>query len=409
VIKTLFWAATVSVVYGYLLFPVLVVVRAVLRPRPYHPGEITPRVSVLVAAYNEAAGIALKAENLLALDYPPDRIEIIVASDGSTDGTEGILRTWENDRFRVLALPRLGKNEALNAAVAASSGEILVFTDANSMFSPDAVKELVRPFADPSVGAAAGNQVYLAGPTPYGAAKGERRYWDFDRVMKQALSRAGSVTSSTGAIYAIRRSLFRPMPSGVNDDFINSLRVVADGYRHVFAEDARAYEPIAGSRQVEFGRKVRIMTRGLRCAVSIPRLFMPWRYGFFSLQLFSHKILMRLMAFPLLVIGLSSIALWSKGWIYRLAVIAQAGFYASGAAGLLLARSRVALSPAFAIPSYFCLVNAASLVAAWRVMRGDRVAQWDPERTGPPALGIGRAEPLGQEPREERSEVGRSS
>ena len=393
--RALFWVATFSVVYGYLLFPALVILRGIVRPRPYRAGDVTAPVSILVAAYNEASGIALKAENLLALDYPRDQLEIIVASDGSTDDTVEILRRYESDRFRVLALSRVGKNEALNAAVAASSGEILVFTDANSMFSPEAVKELVRPFADATVGAAAGNQVYLAGSTPYGAAKGERRYWDFDRMMKQALSRAGSVTSSTGAIYAIRRTLFRPMPAGVNDDFINSLRVVADGYRHVFAEEARAYEPMAASRQVEFGRKVRIMTRGLRCAVSIPELLMPWRHGFFALQLFSHKILMRLMAFPLLIIALTSVGLWRRGWIYRLATLAQVGFYASGAAGLLLARTRLGLSTVLAIPAYFCLVNAASLVAAWRVVRGDRVTRWEPERAAASTLHAGRAEDQG--------------
>ena len=250
--------------YTYLLFPALVVLRALLRPRPHASADIAPPVSIVIAAYNEAATIGAKLENLLSLDYPRDRLEVVIASDGSEDGTDEIVRAHANGTVRLLSLPRRGKAEALNAAVAAASGEILVFSDANSIYAPDAVRALVRPFADPTVGGVAGDQRYLVAGGSDGVAAGEQSYWDFDRLLKLTESRAGNVISATGAIYAVRRSLFRPVPVGVTDDFATSTSVIAQGYRLVFAPDAVAYEPVAPAVELEFGRKVRVITRGLR-------------------------------------------------------------------------------------------------------------------------------------------------
>ena len=180
-IRLLFWSALVTIAYTYVGFPLLVLARARLRPRPPQSAPIEPSVTVVMAARNEAAAIGARLDNLAALDYPADRIETIVASDGSDDATVEIVERYGGHGVRVLPLARVGKADALNAAVAEARGDILVFTDANTMFEPGALRALVAPFADPEVGGAAGDQRYLPAGQPGTEAGGERSYWDFDR------------------------------------------------------------------------------------------------------------------------------------------------------------------------------------------------------------------------------------
>lgn len=380
----IFWSAAGVVAYTYALFPLVVLGRAALRPRPYRTGELEPRVSVIVVARNEAAAIGRKLETLLALDYPAEKLEVLVVSDGSDDGTAAIAAEYP-PLVHVLELPHRGKAAAIAAGAARARGEILVFSDANSLLPPDALRELVRPFADPAVGAVAGDQRYTAGPAGDGVALGERSYWSFDRLLKQSESRAGSVISATGALYAVRRSLFRPPPPGATDDFAVSTAVIEQGRRLVFAPGAVAFEPVAGRRDAEFGRKVRVTTRGLRGVYEGRGLLDPRRHGFYAVQLLSHKVLRRAMAVPLVGLATTSVALSRRGRVYRAAAVAQVAFYALGASGLVLGRTRVGRTPLLALPAYFCLVNAASLVAGWNLLRGRRIERWEPARERPPA------------------------
>jgi cellulose synthase/poly-beta-1,6-N-acetylglucosamine synthase-like glycosyltransferase len=389
----LFWLATGLIGYTYAGFPVLVLLRAKLRPRPHRTADVTPSVSVVIAAHDEARSIGDRVDNLLAVDYPTDCLEIVIASDGSSDRTVAEARRRDDPRVRVLDLPRTGKADALNAAVAASTGEILVFSDANTAYAPDAIRQLVRSFADPDVGGVAGNQVYLPGAakgeladpsTASAIGAGERSYWDFDRLLKDAESLGGSVISATGAIYAIRRELFRAVPDGVTDDFMTSTRVIAAGRRLVFEPTAVALEPVAGSSRGEYRRKVRIMTRGLRGVAMARDLLDPRRYGFYAVQLFTHKVLRRLMAVPLLVIAATSATLWDNGPIYRLAVLGQAAVYGCGAIGLGLRGHPAGRRPWFSLPAFFLLVNIASLHAAWNLVTGRRIDRWQPARSQEP-------------------------
>jgi cellulose synthase/poly-beta-1,6-N-acetylglucosamine synthase-like glycosyltransferase len=379
----LFWGCAAYVAYVYVGFPLLVLARARLWPRPYRGAEIEPKVSLVVAAYNEAGVIEDKVRNALDLDYPADRLEMVVASDGSDDGTNEIVRRYANGRVRLLELDRVGKAAALNAAVSAAGGDIVLFSDANSILDRGAVRALVRPLADPRVGGVAGNQVYLSPESGDASVVGEQQYWDFDRMLKQAQSAAGSVTGATGALYAIRRPLFRPVRADVNDDLLTSLRVIAQGYRLVFAPDAVAYEPVVETAAQTFSRRVRVMARGLRCVVVMRELLDPRRYGFFSLQLLSHKLLMRTTVIPLVLLAASTTLLWNHGRFYRAALIAQAAFYVLGALGILFADRKVAKAKPFAFPAYFCLVNAAAAKAIWQLLRGDTHERWEPDRPDP--------------------------
>lgn len=374
----MFWLLSLVIGWTYVGFPLVVLARGRWSRRPVQSGDITPSVSVVIAAHNEATVIRQRIENLLGLDYPPDRLEVIVASDGSTDATVAIASAVGSDRARVLDMGRVGKADALNAAVAAATGEILVFSDANSEFASDAIYQLTRPFADPSVGGVAGDQRYAVDhdESPNGA--GERQYWDIDRRLKQAESAAGNVISATGAIYAIRRELFQPVAAGVTDDFITSTAVIAQGRRLVFAEDAIAYEPVARDDRAEFGRKVRVMTRGLRGVVLRRALLDPRRYGFYAVQLATHKVLRRVVVFPLIGLAVVSPTLWRRGVVYRLATLAQGAAYALAAMGLLLADRPIGRRRWLAIPAFFVSANVAAMRAVMNVVSGRRIDRWDP-------------------------------
>jgi cellulose synthase/poly-beta-1,6-N-acetylglucosamine synthase-like glycosyltransferase len=346
-----FWSAVGLVVYTYVLFPLLQLTRGLLRRRAPALADFTPHVSMVICAHNEAESIGEKIENVLSLDYPPEQLDVVIASDGSDDGTEEIVGRYAGRRVQLLSLPRQGKIPALNTAVRAAGGEILVFSDANSLYAPDAIRALLRPFADPRV------------------------YWDFDRKLKEWQSRAGSVTSATGAIYAIRRALFSPVPSSVTDDFWVSTGVIDRGYRLVFAPNAIAYERPAASSGVEFQRKVRVITRGLRGVLLRRRLLNPFRHGFYALQLFSHKVLRRLVVLPLLVLLATTPWLWQAGPFYQAALLGQAGVYGLAAVAALLGPRR-ARSKLFTIPFFFCMVNLAALIAALNVARGSMRRRW---------------------------------
>ena len=394
-----FWISAGTIAATYVGFPALLLVRGRVVRRPVAAADITPDVSLVIAAHDEELSIGAKLDNVLALDYPVDRIQVLIASDGSTDRTNAIVAAFADSGIRLLALPRVGKAAALNAALAEATGEIVVFSDANSMFEAGAIRAIVRPFADAAVGGVAGDQRYDRSGANGAMAEGERGYWDLDRLLKLAETASGSVTSATGAIYAVRRALIPSVMDGVTDDFYTSTAVVAAGRRLVFAEDAAAYEPVASSGGVEYGRKVRVMTRGLRGVIVRRSLLDPRRHGFYSIQLLWHKVLRRLVVFPLLAIAVTSPILWGRGWLYQLANIGQAVFYAIAGAGIAGRRRPLpATRPSarlLALPAYFCLVNLAALQATLNVMRGRRIDRWEPRRApaGPSA-----SSPVGPSP-----------
>jgi cellulose synthase/poly-beta-1,6-N-acetylglucosamine synthase-like glycosyltransferase len=377
--ERLFWASGALLAWAYAGFPALVLLRGALRPRPYAAAAHTPSVAVVVAAHNEIESIEHKIDNLASLDYPRERLEVIIASDGSTDGTDEAVRRRGAPHVRLLSLSRRGKAAALNAAVATISADVVVFTDANSMLRPDALQALMRPLADPDVGAVAGDQRYTGDETE-GTAVGELDYWSLDRALKRAQSASGSIVGATGALYAVRRELVAPIPDGVPDDFYVSLAVVGRGARLVFEPEAVAHEPVAPSAAREFRRRTRVLTRGLRCMFVMRRLLNPRRHGFFAIQLLSQKLLLRVSVVPLGVIALTSATLVRRGRVYQIAAAGQAVLFGLGLIGLAAPRSRLARRRVVALPAYFCLINAAQTAALWNLARRRTVNRWEPQR-----------------------------
>jgi cellulose synthase/poly-beta-1,6-N-acetylglucosamine synthase-like glycosyltransferase len=383
-VKIAFWGAAAAIAFTYVIAPIVIIVRGLLRPRPAQPAPIEPSVAVVIAARNEAARIGDRVDNLATLDYPPERLQVVIASDGSEDDTVAIARRRAADApqldVAVLDLGRVGKAEALNAAITRTTAEVVVFSDANTAFAPDAIRQIVAWFADPEVGGVAGNQVYLPRSATIDDSHGERGYWDVDRILKRAESAAGSTISATGALYALRRELVPTVIGGVTDDFYVSTAVVAAGRRLVFAPDAVALEPPAPGSRLEYRRKARIMTRGLRGVAARSSLLDPRRHGFYSFQLLWHKVLRRVMVIPLIVIAVSSLALAGAGLVYRLVAVAQVAGYLLAAAGLASPRSRLGRTRTAALAAFFVMVNAASLEAIWNLLTNRRIDRWEPRR-----------------------------
>ena len=376
-----FWFALATLFYAYAGFPLVVILVGFVRNRSVRQRECTPSLSLIIPVWNEERTIAERLENALVLDYPANQLEIIVPSDGSTDKTEEIVTRYAARGVRLLRLPRRGKIHALKDAVAIAKGEILVFSDANSMYERNALHMLTRNFADSQVGGVCGNQVYLKVKKSEASSQGETLYWSYDKWLKRMESLTGSIVSAHGAIYAIRRELYQPPASAaVTDDFAISTAVVEQGYRLVFESEAIAYEEPVRVAALEFGRKVRIMNRGLRGVLLRKSLLNPFRHGFYSVELFSHKVLRRLVPFFLVLLLVTSIWSISAGKLYFVAAVAQVIFYILASAGYLLRRNRMGRLKFLYVPFFYCLANAAALLAVIKLAVGNRVEFWQPQR-----------------------------
>jgi cellulose synthase/poly-beta-1,6-N-acetylglucosamine synthase-like glycosyltransferase len=365
------------VAWVYAGYPLALALLGVLRPRPRTTGPMEPPLSVIVAAHDEVAVIADKVANVLASDYPPSRVELIVASDGSADGTVAAAR--DAGASLVLDLPRVGKLAALNRAAAAAGGEILVFTDADSMFEPGTLRRLMSNFADERVGGVAANIVRGVKQDGRPVARGEGLYWRYERLLKRLEDRVGSVVSASGHLYAIRGSCFRESAqSAGTDDFLISSAVVRQGARLAFDEDARVLVATSEEGGTELRRKVRVMNRGLRSALALGAGLLPTRTGLYALEVVFHKLLRRLIGFFLIALLGASAVLAAGDPAWWLALGPQLAFYALAAAGALLAQTRWGRLKPLWIPYFFCLANAAAALAVLSLLAGVRFERWEP-------------------------------
>lgn len=382
--ETVFWGCAFLLAWGYAGFGLFSGLWGLVRRRSVERADVTPSVSLVVAAYNEERGIRDKLENTLALDYPADRLEILVGSDGSSDRTEEIVAGYE-PRVRLFSFPRRGKIHVLDDLVNEARGEILLFSDANTLYEPSAVRMLARNFADPTVGGVCGNQKYREAKGADSSGAGESLYWKYDKWLKSMQTATGSIVSADGAMYAIRRELYeRPASAAVTDDFAISTGVVAAGRRLVFEPAAIGWEYPTGAARDEFRRRVRLMNRGLNGVWLRRRLLNPFRYGFYSVLLFSHKVLRRLA--PVLLIGLlaTALTLAPRAPFWLVAGAGQAALYALAALGGLLRQTAIGGSRLLSTPFYFCLANAAALVALATFLGGRRIEHWQPKRQDAP-------------------------
>ena len=364
-------------VYVYFGYPVLIWTLSRLRPHEVRGGEALPSVSVIVPAHNEEAVIAEKLRNTLALDYPPERLDVLVASDGSSDATDRIVSGFPDGRVKLLRLDRKGKAHALNKAAAEARGEVLVFADANAMLEPDVLRRLVWGFGDPEVGGICGNKKTRAAAAGDATQKGENLYWRYDKWQKELESRHGSIFAADGTLYAVRASSFVPIADPAQaDDIAISARVVLGGHRLIYEPRAVAWDPAPVEGREEFWRKVRVTNHSLRALLNLgPAL---WTSGFYSVELLSHKLIRHLVPLFLVPLFLSNVVLVGSHGLLALSLALQLLFYGLALAGFVLRRRPLGHSRLLTVPYYFCFVNGAALMGFWSILRGERVQAWTP-------------------------------
>jgi cellulose synthase/poly-beta-1,6-N-acetylglucosamine synthase-like glycosyltransferase len=378
-----FYGALAVIAWVYVGYPVVLGLVATLRRRPVNRRAVHPDVSLIICAYNEERDIRRKLEETLACDYPPERLEVIVASDGSTDRTDEIVREFVRDSSPCIRLLRVegrgGKTVAQNAAVQAAGGDILVFSDVTTVYAPGTIRAMVENFADPAVGCVGGDLHYEKDPhNP--SAQGRALFWSYERQLRIWESQVHSIIGVAGCVYAMRRELYRPLDAGAISDFVQPGSVTERGWRTVLEPQALAYEPVEShSLGEELNRRARVITRGLRGAFRMPKLLNPMRHPWFATLLWSHRVLRWLVPVFLLLLLASSAGLVSHGGFFRLALAAQLAIYASGLIAFGLERARVRVPGAF-IPLYFCVVNLAPLLALAWLARGERKVVWETGR-----------------------------
>ncbi len=373
-----FWFCCGFIVYTYLLYPLLMVIWAHISPRPtrFVDGNL-PSVSMIVAAYNEEEVIGQKLVNGLAIDYPAARLEFLFGSDGSSDETNKMLSEVREQRVRTfLYRERAGKLNVLNKVVPEAQGDILLFSDANTMYETDAVQKLVRHFADPSVGGVCG-KLRLVNPNQNVGGQGEGLYWRYENILKQAEGRIYSVIGANGAIYAIRRELFRPLPNNVliMDDFLIPLRVLEQGYRVIYEPEAVATENTSPGMQGEFRRKVRIAAANFNGIPYILALLNPLQ-GVIAFVLWSHKIIRWLVPFLAISAFVSNLFLLNSSDIYLLSFGLQLFFYIAALVGYLADRLFRHSGPLM-IFYYLVAMNSALFLGFWRSVTRTQKMAWE--------------------------------
>ena len=361
----------------YAGYPLLLLALGRVRPRPRVRRPTQKTVSVVVAAHNEERVIERKVANVLSTRYSRSLVEIVVVSDGSTDGTVDAAR--RAGARTVLDLPRAGKIKALNAGVEAASGEILVFTDADSLFQPETLDQLLANFADPAVGGVSANEVTGMTPDASGVRRGEGLYWRYDQWIKRLENRVGSTVSASGRLYAVRHSLFRPSTvTAGSDDFVISTQVIQSGRRLAFDERAIVLVDAPNDAASELRRKVRVMNRGTRAALSLGKLLLPWRGGFYAIQLLSHQVVRRLVPFFLFAALAASLWLTAMSPVWWTVLGPQVLFYGLALAGRAGRDRGWGRARPLWVSYYFCLANTAAAIAMLSVLGGIRFERWDP-------------------------------
>jgi cellulose synthase/poly-beta-1,6-N-acetylglucosamine synthase-like glycosyltransferase len=376
------WFAVAAVAHVYVGYPVLVALLARLHRRPVARREITPSVSLVIAAYQEEQVIREKLDNSLQLDYPRDRLEIVVVTDGSSDSTPQIVAKYAECGIQLLHQPeRRGKSAAINRVVPHVHGEILLFSDANALYRPDALRKLVRNFADPSIGCVSGRKTVVQAGADVAASEGT--YWRYESALKRHESLLGSTMGVVGEMLALRARLFEPIPSRIiNDDAYLALRVLRAGYRVLYEPEALSWEVGAASVQEDAVRRRRIAAGRYQVLFS-PRSLWPWRDAWALFQLASHKLLRLLLPFFMLAALAGSAALVALAprpeSITLLA--AQLAFYALAAVGWAAESAGQRGGPS-ALAYYLTRSNLASLQSLAGYLGGTQSVLWTKARRG---------------------------
>lgn len=373
-LEVFLWLCIAFIFYAYLGYPLVLKLFTFFRSRSVSKGPFVPNVSLIITAYNEEKKIEAKIKNALEQNYPKEKLEVIVASDCSSDKTDQIVLAYQSNRVRLVRAPeRKGKENAQRHAVESASGEILVFSDVATILDPDGVKSIVENFNDPTVGCVSSVDCYI---DANGQASGEGVYLKYEMLLRDLESRLNSVVGLTGAFFAARREVCRNWATDLQSDFNTVLNSVRLGFRAVSDPESVGYYRAIRDERKEFERKVRTVVRGISVFMRSLPILNPFRYGLFSWQLFSHKLCRWLVPFAMIAVFISNAVLMSSSDFYLYLFILQCGFYAIGLGGLWINLRLV--ESVSKIPSFFLLANVSILNAWYRYARGERMVTWSP-------------------------------
>ena len=371
--ETLFWIALLTLAYHYLGYPLLLLALRLGKRQQLRRADIIPSVSLIISAYNEEEIIRQKLENSLSLDYPADRLEIIVASDGSTDRTPAIVREYEDAVALYQYAQRRGKNAALNDTVPHAQGDILVFTDANGMYQKDALRLLVRHFADPRVGCVCGELIYR-NPTGNPVAEGYNHYWRYDQWLKKLESRLHSLLGANGSIFAVRRPLNEPLNPRTSNDMVLPIKIAARGFAVLYEPEAVSVEAGSAGEGEELRRRSRIVARGLLGVWEVlPTIIRNGRV-LLLVQLVSRKLIRYV--YPLLLVPLLVSNIFLEGPFYRVILGLQLIPYVLLPVGYACSKAGKKLR-LLSLPYYFFVGNLAALLGLLKVLSLRELATWE--------------------------------
>jgi hypothetical protein len=373
-LQVLFWLSVGLVLYAYAGYPLLLLAISRIRSRTVRKESVEPRVSFIITAYNEQSRIAEKLQNTLQLAYPRDKLQIIVASDCSSDGTDAIVQSYAPHGIQLVrASQRNGKESAQKHALRVASGEIVVFSDVATSLEPLAVHRLVENFADPSVGCVSSvDRVIGANGEPHG----EGAYVRYEMFLRSLESKVNSLVGLSGSCFAARRRACDPWREDLQSDFNTVLNSVRQGLCGVSDPQVCGYYRNVSSDAQEYHRKVRTIVRGITVFMDNLEMLNPFKYGLFAWQLFSHKLCRWLVPWFLAVALASNVVLATASPMYAVLLFIQIGFYAT--AGLVLLRGRAPRLGICKLPAYFISTNLATAAAWMKFLRGERFQVWLP-------------------------------
>ena len=375
-VEWIFWGSLVFIVYAYAGYLLALLVLSCFRNRPVLVGDIQPSVSFVITAYNEEARIKEKIENSLHQQYPPERLEIVVASDCSSDRTDDIVRSYAALGVRLVrAQERRGKEAAQQLAVSQTNGEILVFSDVATTLPPQGIANIVKSFSDPTVGCVSSVDQFV---DAQGNLSGEGAYVKYEMVLRHLETKVNTLVGLSGSFFAARRTVCSPWADDLQSDFNTLLNSMKAGLRGVSDPASVGYYKNLTDEKKEYQRKVRTVLRGIAVLMRSLPMLNPLRYGIFAWQLFSHKLCRWLVPFAMIGTLGSNIVLAISSGPYRVLLLGQILFYTIAIA--YAGCSWMPKSNVFRLPSFFVLVNL-SIIDAWmRYFRGDRVFRWEPSK-----------------------------
>jgi cellulose synthase/poly-beta-1,6-N-acetylglucosamine synthase-like glycosyltransferase len=377
-LEIVFWLSILFVFYTYFGYPILLLVASKIIREPIRKKSFTPQVTLIIAAYNEEKVIRDKIDNALELDYPREKFEIIVVSDCSSDGTDRMVSEFSDRGVKLIRMPeRGGKARALNYTVPEAQGEIIVFADARQLYDKNAIRELVDNFNDDQVGGVSG-ELHLVNQEGGSVGEGVGFYWKYEKFLRKRESQIYSTSGATGAIYAIRKELYKPIPDDtILDDVVIPMNIVLRGYRVIFEEAAKAYDRVASTAKEELTRKIRTLCGNYQAFLRMGSLFNPFKNRVF-IQFISHKVFRLIVPFALILLFILNIFL-STSLIYKVLLAFQILMYFSAIIGHYLSKTKSSsfISRLFGVPYAFIILNYAALAGFYRYITHKQKITWE--------------------------------